>query len=274
MNRIRAVRALHRSRSDARDRAYSGYLAALTVLVVVLPVLRALVLLAGDPAPVLAGLEVPAVVGVVAGLLLPAAVLLGRVRGPAVDEPHPTAVLLATDLPRRLVLRRPVASSSAAVVLAGTAAAVLIAVATESSLPLAAVGGAAGGAVLAVAWLAGECLPPRWSAGLAAVTALAVLLPVGPAAVVPAALTGSDLSAVIAPRRVRRPRPRNGATPARRRARAARARPVPGSGARRATGGAIGEVADALEGYRARPRRLRALSAVRIAPFRPSPCRS
>ncbi|MCJ1696246.1 hypothetical protein MT349_10670 [Rathayibacter caricis] len=266
MNRIRAVRALHRSRSDHRDRAYSGYLAALTVLVVVLPVLRALALLAGDPAPALAGLEAPAVVGAVAGLLLPAAVLLGRVRGPAVDEPHPTAVLLDTDLPRRLVLRRPVALSSASVVLAGTGGAVLIAVATESSLPLAAGAGAAGAAVLAVAWLAGECLPPRWSAGLAVATALAVLLPVGPGVVVSAALTGSDLSAAIAlalsaslalamvPRlldAVRGPL----VLAQSRQWRATRDR------------GAIGEVADALGGYRARPRRLRGLSAVRIAPF-------
>lgn len=266
MNRIRAVRALHRSRSDPRDRAYSGYLAALTVLVVVLPVLRALVLLAGDPAPILAGLEAPAVVGVVAGLLLPAAVLLGRVRGPAVDEPHPTAVLLATDLPRRLVLRRPVALSSAAVVLAGTGAAVLVAIATESSLLLAAAGGAAGGATLAVAWLAGECLPPRRSAVLAVATALAVLLPLGPGAVVSAALTGSDLTAAIGlvasaalalalvPRlldAVRGPL----VLAQSRQWRATRDR------------GAIGEVADALEGYRARPHRLRALSAVRIAPF-------
>ncbi|MCM6763299.1 hypothetical protein NB037_12805, partial [Rathayibacter sp. ZW T2_19] len=267
-SRIRAVRVLHRSRSaaDHGGRAYAGYLAALTLLVVVLPVLRALLLLLGDPGPALASLDPSLVVGVAAALLLPAAVLLGRVRGPAVGEPHTTAVLLATDLPRRLVLRRPVAVSGAVVILAGSAAALLAALVTGSSWALAAAAGAALGVLATVAWLAGQCLPPRSSAALAAVSVVAgavlgALVAGAVAGIGP--LQGRTLAVLLAlaalalaavPRlldTVRGPV----VVAQSRQWRAARGR------------GAIGELADALEGYRPRPARLRRVTAVRLAPF-------
>ncbi|MCJ1704380.1 hypothetical protein [Rathayibacter sp. VKM Ac-2926] len=269
--RVHAVRALHRSRAAAEQRggAYAGYLAAMTLLVVVLPVLRAVVLLAAEPAPALAALDPMTVVGLTAGLLLPAAVLLGRVRGPAVGEPHTSAVLLATDLPRHLVLRRPVAIAGTAAVLASAAAALLIAVAVGGA-PLVAVGpGAAFGVLLAVAWLAGQCLPGRGAALLTGVLGAAAALPAGPDALLGRALTTADPSALpgtavltalaalalaVVPRLL--DTVRGGVVVAQSRQwRSARSR------------GAIGEVADALEGYRARPGRFRRLDAVRVAPF-------
>jgi len=269
-DRLRAVRALHRHRSAAERRggAYAGYLAAMTLLVVVLPALRAAVLLAADPDPALTALDPAAVVGLVTALLLPAAVLLGRVRGPAVGEPHTTAVLLATDLPRPLVLRRPVAVATTCVVLASAGAAVLVALAAGGAPVVAVAAGASFGALLAVAWLAGQCLPGRGAAVLVAVLVAAAALPVSPGGLLAGAVTGAApplqavavlsapavLALAVVPRlldTVRGPV----VVAQSRQWRSARSR------------GAIGEVADALEGYRARPARLRRVDAVRLAPF-------
>ncbi|MDY0913299.1 hypothetical protein [Rathayibacter festucae] len=268
--RVHAVRALHRSRAAAEQRggAYAGYLAAMTLLVVVLPVLRAVVLLAAEPAPALAALDPAAVVGLTVALLLPAAVLLGRVRGPAVGEPHTTAVLLATDLPRRLVLRRPVLIAGTAAVLASTVIALLVSLAVGGAPLVAVSAGASFGVLLAVAWLAGQCLPGRGAALLTAGLVVAALLPAGPGALLAVPLTTASVAfpstaalpalAVLVLAFV--PRLLDAARGAvvvaqSQQWRSARSR------------GAIGEVADALEGYRARPARLRRVDAVRVAPF-------
>ncbi|QHC54994.1 hypothetical protein EV639_102185 [Rathayibacter tanaceti] len=276
MNRVCAVRALHRGRAGARarPRAYAAYLVAMTVIVVVLPVGRALAIASAelgasgvlDPAPAVAA---------VAGLALPAVVVLGRVRGPAVGEPHTTAVLLATDLRRWRVLRRPALTATTALALVGTVASALVALAAAAPVGPAAIGGAAFSVLLALAWLAGQCLPARLPAVLAAVlTAVAVLgllvpavLPVLPAGLVAAAVAGREpVGAVVAlvalavallpaaPRMLDLARGPLLLAQARQWSSTARL-------------GATGDLADSLSGYRALPSRGRRLRAVRVAPF-------
>ncbi|ROS25200.1 hypothetical protein EDF22_2402 [Rathayibacter sp. PhB127] len=269
VDRLRAVHALHRDRAAAEHRggAYTGYLATMILLVVVLPVLRAAVLLAAEPDPALATLDPASVVGIAAALLLPAAVLLGRVRGPAVGEPHTSAVLLATDLPRRLVLRRPVLIAGAATVLASAVTALLVALAAGGAPLVAVSAGASFGVFLAVAWLAGQCLPGRGAALLTGALLVVALLPAGPGALLADPLTTSAslptaaalptlavLALAAVPRLLDAARGAVVVTQSRQ-WRSARSR------------GAIGEVADALEGYRARPGRFRRVDAVRVAPF-------
>ncbi|SMH46550.1 hypothetical protein SAMN06295885_2782 [Rathayibacter oskolensis] len=279
-SRVAAVRAVHRSRDGAGSgSAYSGYLAAMTLLVVVLPVLRALVLALGDPlvSSALAGVDLVGLLAIAAGATLPAAVLLGRARGPAVGAPYPTAVLLETDVRRWLVLRRSVIVSATGVVLAGAVSAVAVAVATGSSPVIAALAGAAFAVLVTVAWLAGQCLPPSRATALAGVLALPVVAVVLPPALAP--VTPGGLLAVAAAR------PSSAAVGAMIASVALAALAVPAAprlldaasgpallsqslrweSARRST--ATGDLAESLTGYRALPRRGRSLAAVRIAPF-------
>ncbi|QHC73168.1 hypothetical protein [Rathayibacter sp. VKM Ac-2805] len=268
--RVAEVRALHRHRAAAppSPRAYAGYLAAMTVLVVVLPVARALALLAAE-----AGAAPEPLIALAAGLALPAAVLLGRVRGPAVGEPHTTAVLLATDLRRWSVLRRPVVRASAGLVACCSAVASLLALAAAAPLLAAVAGGAAFAGLLAVAWLAGQCLPsrlPALAAGLLA--SLAVLGALLPGAPTPGGLLASAVSgaegvraatvllasaAVLlaaAPRLLDAARGPRLLAQARQWSATARL-------------GVTGDLAESLDGYRALPAIGRGLRAVRLSPF-------
>lgn len=276
MNRIDEVRTFFRSRAAAprRPRAYAGYLTAMTVLVVVLPVARALALLAVQAGAAHAFAPEVAV-AVIAGVALPAAVLLGRVRGPAVGEPHITAVLFATDLRRWHVLRRPVLLATVVLLVAAAAASTLLALAAVTAVHLAVIGGAAFTVLLALAWLAGQCLPARLTAMLAAVLAalallalpLPGLLPLTPGGLVAAAVSGPDplraaivLCALAAALLPTAPRILDVA-----RGPALLAQARQWSSTTRL--GLTGDLAESLDGYRALPRRGRGLRAVRVAPF-------
>lgn len=276
---VTAVRSAYRARSGRRrGGAYSGYLAAMTVLVVVLPILRALAVALGDPAVAraVAQVDLVGVVTVAAGAALPAAVLLGRARGPAVSAPYPTELLLATPVRRWLVLRRPVVASGAALLAVGVVAAVALAAVAGTSAVSAAAGAAAFAVLLTVAWLAGQCLTPSRSAALAgglAVPVIAALLtgvgsatPGGllalalagaPTAAPSAAIASVALAALVLPAAPRLVDAASGP--------ALIAQSHRWASARRTA--AIGEVGDALGGYRALPTRGRSLSAVRLAPF-------
>lgn len=276
MNRVDEVRTLFRSRAAAprRPRGYVGYLTAMTVLVVVLPVARAVALLAVQAGAARA-CPPEAAVAVLAGFALPAAVLLGRVRGPAVSEPHTTAVLLATDLRRWHVLRRPVLVAAAVLLVAAAVASTLVALTTAAAVPLAVSGGVAFAVLLALAWLAGQCLPRRLAAALAAVLAalallalpLPGLLPLTPGGLVAAAASGPDslraaivLCALAAALLPTAPRLLDVA-----RGPALLAQARQWSSTTRL--GLTGDLAESLDGYRALPCWGRGLRAVRVAPF-------
>ncbi|KQQ03990.1 MULTISPECIES: hypothetical protein [unclassified Rathayibacter] len=269
---IAAVRSAYRSRAGRRRAgAYSGYLAAMLLVVVVLPTARALAITLTDPAvgPALATVDLGALIAVAAGAAIPVAVLLGRARGPAVDAPHPTALLLATEARRWHVLRRSVVVSGALAAAAAALAATALALASGSPLLPAALAGAAFGVLLTVAALAGQCLTPPRSAVLAAVLVLPVLavpaLPFTPGGLVALAVAGAPSAAVsivalavlvvpLAPRLL------DDASGPSLLAQSQRWRSA-------VTGAANGDVADALSGYRSLPRRNRCVQAVRVGPF-------
>ncbi|QHC66111.1 hypothetical protein GSU68_05610 [Rathayibacter sp. VKM Ac-2759] len=269
---IAAVRSAHRSRAGRRRAgAYSGYLAAMLLLVVVLPTARAVAIALVDPA---VGRAVAAVdLAPLLSLTLPAAVLLGRARGPAVDEPHPTALLLASAARRWHVLRRAVVVSGAVAAGAGSLAAAALALASGSDLGPALTAGAAVGVLLTVAALAGQCLPPSRSAALAALLALPVLLvavlpviaPFTPGGLVALAVAGAPsaalalvaLAVLVTPFA---PRLLDSASGPSLLAQSQRWRSA-------VAGAATGDVADALSGYRSLPHRNRRVHAVRVGPF-------
>ncbi|MWV59938.1 hypothetical protein [Rathayibacter sp. VKM Ac-2754] len=277
---IAAVHSAYRSRAGRRSAgAYSGYLAAMLLLVVVLPTARAIALALVDPAVgrALAEADLVALVSLVAGAALPAAVVLGRARGPAVDEPHPIALLLETEARRWLVLRRAVAVSGTVALTGVALAAVAVALASGSPLLPAALAGAAFGVAVTVAALAGQCLAPSRSAALAAglaLSALVALLLPGAARITPgglvalavagpptaalgAALAVVALAVLVLPVAPRLLDSASGPTllAQSRRWRAA------------VTGAATGDIADSLSGYRSLPRRNRGVHAVRVGPF-------
>lgn len=241
------------------------------LLVVVLPTARALVIALAGPAvgSALAAVDLDALVALAAGAALPVAVLLGRARGPAVDAPHPTALLLATQARRWHVLRRAVVVSGLLAVSAGALAATALALASGSPLVPAALAGAAFGVLLTVASLAGQCLTPPRSAALAAALALAVLLvpvlPFTPGGLVALAVGGAPsaalalvaLAALVVPLAPRLLDTASGPSLL-----------AQSYGWRSAMiGAATGDVADALSGYRSLPHRNRHVHAVRVGPF-------
>jgi hypothetical protein len=208
---LRVVRAIRSERGGATpmDLAYTVYAGVLAILILGVPVLRAIVLELAEPAAAAAlrahGPEVTAVVG---GLAATALLVAGGARGPALLPPFPTAALAGSALSRAAVLGRPFARA----VLGCAAVAALVALLPGLALLVAgdadpvpvvvfAAGGALAGAVGAGCWLVGQRLPSAARSAVGAVllgsTALGLLtrVPVVPwswlAALFPGPSTGS-----------------------------------------------------------------------------------
>ncbi|MDQ0744291.1 hypothetical protein QFZ62_001599 [Clavibacter sp. B3I6] len=189
---LRAVRSIRLARggASAMDLAYAVYAGVLTVLIVGVPVLRAVVLELAEPRAAAVLVEHgPTAAAVVSGLAATALVLAGGARGPALLPPFLTSALVGSDLPRAAVLARPaVRAVLGCAGLAGIAAlvpglALLVAGASDPGAVVAwTAGGTLVGVLLAGCWLAGQRLTPGGRAGAAAVllgsTAVAVLAPV------------------------------------------------------------------------------------------------
>jgi hypothetical protein len=182
------------------DLAYALYAGALTVLIVGVPVLRAIVLELAEPDAAAALLaHGPTAATAVAGIAAAALVLAGGARGPALLSPFLTSALAGGDLPRAAVLARPFARAvlgSAA--LAGLVAllpglALLVAGRADTG-PVAAwtAGGALMGVVLAGCWLAGQRLTEAGRGiGAAALLGSALVAVLAPSPAVPWAAVGT-----------------------------------------------------------------------------------
>ncbi|WP_435080862.1 hypothetical protein [Clavibacter michiganensis] len=188
---LRTVRSLRLERGDASpmDVAYTVYAGVLTVLIVGIPVLRAIVLELAEPAAAASLREHgPTAAAAVAGLAATALLMAGGARGPALLSPFLTATLAGSGLPRAAVLARPAvraglglaAISGLVALLPGLA---LLVAGDADPAPVAAwtAGGALVGVILAGCWLAGQRLGAGGRAVGGAVllgsTALAVLVP-------------------------------------------------------------------------------------------------
>jgi hypothetical protein len=186
---VRAIR-LERGGASVMDLAYTVYAGALTVLILGVPVLRAVVLELAEPGAAAAlRAQGPTAAAVVAGLAATVLLLAGGARGPALLSPFLTSALAGSGLSRAAVLARPFGRA----VLGSAAIAGLVALLPGLALLVAGdadpgpvvvwtAGGALVGVILAGCWLAGQRLREGGRAVAAAVllgsTALAVLVPV------------------------------------------------------------------------------------------------
>ncbi|UKF31590.1 hypothetical protein [Clavibacter phaseoli] len=188
---LRTVRSLRLERGGASpmDLAYTVYAGTLTVLIVGIPVLRAIVLELAEPVAAAAlRAHGPTAAAGIAGLAALALLVAGGARGPALLSPFLTAALAGSGLPRAAVLGRPFARAAlglAAItglvaLLPGLA---LLVAGDADPWPVAAwtAGGALVGVILAGCWLAGQRLGAVGravgGAALLGSTALAVLVP-------------------------------------------------------------------------------------------------
>ncbi|WP_052129140.1 hypothetical protein [Clavibacter michiganensis] len=222
---LRTVRAIRLERGDASamDLAYTVYAGALAVLIVGIPVLRAIVLELAEP-DVAAALREhgPTAAAVVAGLAAAGLLVAGGARGPALLSPFLTSALVGSGLPRRAVLARPfgralLGSAALAGLVALLPGLALLVAGDADPGPVAVwtAGGALVGVILAGCWLAGQRLTAGGRGAGAAVllgsTALAVLVPApvvpwaavralfpGPGAWPPSAAAGTALGIVAA----------------------------------------------------------------------------
>ncbi|WGW13268.1 hypothetical protein LWF01_05730 [Saxibacter everestensis] len=167
-DRLAAVRHGYRHRKDARriaDLGFASYAVGIIVLVVGIPLIRAIIILLTEP-PVLSLLQSPAsssAVSVVVGLILAGFASLGQLRGPVSLSPFFVTLLASTDLARSRTLLRPFTISTSIVVTVFMAFGVLVScvlVSAGAASPLDAVGfviGCASVAFIACAvWLAGQ----------------------------------------------------------------------------------------------------------------------
>ncbi|QOD44231.1 hypothetical protein [Clavibacter zhangzhiyongii] len=199
---LRAVRSIRLERGGASpmDLAYALYAGALTVLIVGIPVLRAVVLELAEPDAAAALLaHGPSAATAVAGLAAAALVLAGGARGPALLSPFLTAALAGGDLPRAAVLARPFARA----VLGSAALAGLVALLPGLGLLVAGraepwpvvawtAGGALLGVVLAGCWLAGQRLTEAGRGiGAAVLLGSALIAVLRPTPVVPWSAVGT-----------------------------------------------------------------------------------
>lgn len=188
---LRAVREIRseRGRPSAMDLAYTVYVGVLTVLILGIPVLRAIVLelVEPDAAAVLAtagGRSAAVAFGLAAAALMVA----GGARGPALLTPFLTATLTGSGLSRATTLRRPFLRSvlgsaglgALALLLPGLA---LLVAGRAEPMPVTmfAGAGALAGVVCAGSWLLGQRLGAGARSGAAALligfTALALAVP-------------------------------------------------------------------------------------------------
>ncbi|WP_120337252.1 hypothetical protein [Cryobacterium soli] len=209
----RAVLSTRGGPRSADEVGYSVYLGVLTVLVVAVPLLRALVLGAADAESlaVLVSPEAPS--GLAAGAvgLAGLALLVGPIRGPVLPSPFAVEFLVGSALARRVTLLRPFLVS--AVVLAGlavlAASVVSAALMVGGLLPagpdalagagLTVLGCAASAVSLCVAWLAGQSLPRRWTMPLGAAFVAAGAVGVSPLrpGLAPANIPGGSVPVVL-----------------------------------------------------------------------------
>ena len=199
---------------SADEIGYSLYLGVLTVLLVAVPLLRAMVLGVADAQSLaqLASPEAPSRLAAGAVALAGLALLVGPIRGPVLPGPFVVEFLVGSALARRVTLLRPLLVSAAvlaglAVLTAGVVSAALMVggllPATVDALAgagLIVLGCAAFAVILCVVWLAGQSLPRRWTLPVGAALLAAggvgvVLLRFGPA---PAHLPGLSLPVVLA----------------------------------------------------------------------------
>ena len=192
---LRGVREIWAERAGARTRGdilYLLYVAALSVLILLVPALRmaGAFLARPDVLPALLAAHAPQVTAAMTLAGGAALVLLGAVRGPALLAPFFTATLASSGLRRRDVLWRPLARALLGPVLGMVTLSVLVA----STLVMAAQATPAGaawfvlaatgtGMLLGAAWFAGELLregPRRLLAGgLLGAAAVLALFPHG-----------------------------------------------------------------------------------------------
>ncbi|MGJ9426681.1 hypothetical protein ACHABX_12655 [Nesterenkonia halotolerans] len=129
--RLRVIRRIYRARGDARtirDLGFTVYVAALMVLFVVFPMFYWVVALLTQQ-QVLALLSAPSaghVFGVACGVVLVAAAMLSKARGPVAPSPFFATVLAGTDVPRRHGLLRPFVISTLLVATGGSLIGVLL----------------------------------------------------------------------------------------------------------------------------------------------------
>ncbi|RIJ53788.1 hypothetical protein DZG03_16035, partial [Clavibacter phaseoli] len=112
---LRTVRSLRLERGGASpmDLAYTVYAGALTVLIVGIPVLRAIVLELAEPVAAAAlRAHGPTAAAGIAGLAALALLVAGGARGPALLSPFLIAALAGSGLPRAAVLGRPFARAA------------------------------------------------------------------------------------------------------------------------------------------------------------------
>jgi len=186
---LAAVREIWADRTQARTRGdllYLVYVAVLSVVVLVVPVLRMLGmgLARPDVLPALLAGSAPQVVGAALPLAGAVALLVGAVRGPALLAPFFTASLAWSGLRRRTVLWRPFARALTVPVLGLVTAAALVTATLVGSGHAEvtagvwfALAGLGGGLLLGAAWLLGQLLEavPRRLLVLA-LTAAAVVI--------------------------------------------------------------------------------------------------
>lgn len=167
---LRAASGVWAQRRGARttgDLLYAGYLALLTVLVLLVPAVRAggAVLARPDVLPLLQHPRAPVGLAMALGIAASVLVLLGGTRGPALLSPFLTETLASSAIPRRRVLRRPylraiVLPALCCVLAAALAGATLLQVGSLG-MTLALLAGLAAlgiGLLLGVCWLAGQLL--------------------------------------------------------------------------------------------------------------------
>lgn len=121
---VREVRSTRAGRPTRGDLANALYLTVILMIVIGAPLIRAAADGLGRPAVLgaLPGASAATATQTAVGLLLGAAVLVGRVRGPAITSPFLTVAVSGNSLPRRVTLRRPYTISATVALLAARVA--------------------------------------------------------------------------------------------------------------------------------------------------------
>lgn len=165
--------------SAGRDRAFAVYMAFMVALVAVVPVARAVWMGATSPAglALFADAAAPVVASLLVAMLWAGALLVGRVRGPALLAPFLTHTLAMSDLRGTDIFLRPMLRATALIATTTTTVAVTVGASLAQhgivrilDVALFGVGGALVGAVTAALWLTGQAFPR--AAGAAALSIL------------------------------------------------------------------------------------------------------
>lgn len=169
-SRLSAARTIWRARRvrTGGDKAYALYAFLLVAVIVIVPIVRALLVIASSQSGlvVLTSANASAAVSLIAAALWSGALLAGRKRGPALLPPFLLHALTGSNIRRALTLRRPVIRSATIIVTACAAGAVLVGTVLSAGghaqrwdvIVFAAAAGAAG-VVAAALWLVGQIFP-------------------------------------------------------------------------------------------------------------------